>query len=143
MKLLSFALLLSIAITSQAQPFSIDWYTMDGGGGTSTGGAFSLSGTIGQPDAGRLSGGDFSLEGGFWAGATALQTPGSPFLHVSNSVSGVVVYWERPATGFVLDETASLAPSSWSQSPWPYQTNSTHIFITVPPAGHKFYRLRR
>ena len=48
---------------------SITWYTIDGGGGTSTGGGFTLSGTIGQPDAGTLSGGAFTLKGGFWPGA--------------------------------------------------------------------------
>ena len=46
--------------------FSIDWYTMDGGGGTSADGTFELSGTIGQPDAGVMSGGTFILSGGFW-----------------------------------------------------------------------------
>jgi len=56
-----------LASTANAQPFAIDWYTIDGGGGTSTGGDFSLSGTIGQPDAGVMSGGDFTLTGGFWA----------------------------------------------------------------------------
>jgi hypothetical protein len=49
-----------------AQPYDLSWYTIDGGGGTSTGGSFSLSGTIGQPDAGTLSGGTFTLSGGFW-----------------------------------------------------------------------------
>lgn len=46
---------------------SISWYTIDGGGGTSTGGAFTLNGTIGQPDAGTLSAGAFTLAGGFWS----------------------------------------------------------------------------
>ena len=47
--------------------FTIDWYTIDGGGGTSTGGGFALSGTIGQPDAGpEMSGGGFTVSGGFW-----------------------------------------------------------------------------
>ncbi len=46
--------------------FEIPWYTVDGGGGTSSGGDFVLRGTIGQPDAGDLSGGDFTLRGGFW-----------------------------------------------------------------------------
>ena len=32
----------------------------------STGGDFELSGTIGQPDAGLLVGGGFTLTGGFW-----------------------------------------------------------------------------
>jgi hypothetical protein len=46
---------------------AIVWHTIDGGGGTSTGRGFSLSGTIGQPDAGTMSGGSFTLQGGFWA----------------------------------------------------------------------------
>jgi hypothetical protein len=47
----------------------LSWYTIDGGGGMWTnGGAFELSGTIGQPDAGTaMTGGSFSLTGGFWA----------------------------------------------------------------------------
>lgn len=42
------------------------WNTLDGGGGTSSGGAFGLSGTIGQADAEEMSGGAFVLRGGFW-----------------------------------------------------------------------------
>ena len=43
--------------------------TIDGGGGTSSGGSFSLTGTIGQADASSVisTGGTFSLAGGFWA----------------------------------------------------------------------------
>ena len=50
--------------------FEITWYTIDAGGAlNSTGGNYSLSGTIGQPDAGQtMSGGNFSLSGGFWPG---------------------------------------------------------------------------
>ena len=58
---------LSIAGAAQAQ-FAIDWWTVDGGGAMfSTGGNYSLGGTIGQPDAGVMSGGNFTLVGGFWA----------------------------------------------------------------------------
>ncbi len=49
--------------------FSISRFTVDGGGGAgSSGGFYALSGTIGQPDAGRLSGANFTLNGGFWMG---------------------------------------------------------------------------
>lgn len=49
---------------------TIDWYTIDGGGGTSSGGSFVVSGTIGQWDAGdAMTGGAFTVVGGFWAGA--------------------------------------------------------------------------
>ncbi len=49
--------------------YDLTWSTIDGGGGTSTGGGYSLSGTIGQPDASAasaLTGGDLTLTGGFW-----------------------------------------------------------------------------
>lgn len=53
-----------------ADVFTIDWSTIDGGGQMwSSGGAFELGATIGQPDAGVMSGGVFALEGGFWPGA--------------------------------------------------------------------------
>ncbi|MHC4690835.1 MAG: hypothetical protein ACYS5F_14565, partial [Planctomycetota bacterium] len=48
--------------------YSIDWYTIDGGGGTSSGGDFVLNGTIGQPDAAVMSGGGFELLSGFLPG---------------------------------------------------------------------------
>jgi hypothetical protein len=55
--------------------YSIDWYTIDGGGAmNSTGGSYSLGGTIGQPDAGSLSGGSYTLNGGFWGGASINYT---------------------------------------------------------------------
>jgi hypothetical protein len=109
---------------------------------------FSVSGTIGQPDAGMMSGGAFSLTGGFWSVATAVQTPGAPLLSVEQTNGVVRVFWPLPATGFVLDESLALASPpgaiAWSQVPFPYQTNATHISITIPmPAGHKFYRLRK
>ncbi|MEZ6317388.1 MAG: hypothetical protein R3B49_01350 [Phycisphaerales bacterium] len=54
--------------------YVIDWYTMDGGGGTSSGGVYELSGTIGQPDAAPpLAGGAYDLEPGFWPGAGVLN----------------------------------------------------------------------
>ena len=51
--------------------FDLTWNTIDGGGATfNTGGSYSLSGSIGQPDAGGLSGGSYTLTGGFWRGAS-------------------------------------------------------------------------
>ena len=46
--------------------YTIPWYTVDGGGGTSSAGIFTLQGTAGQPDAGVLTGGGYTLTGGFW-----------------------------------------------------------------------------
>lgn len=64
----SIAYIFTLTITSVtfAQDFGIGWYTIDSGGGFSSGNDFELEGTIGQSDAGFASGGDYSLESGFW-----------------------------------------------------------------------------
>jgi hypothetical protein len=48
--------------------YQISWYTIDGGGGRSSGGPYELVGTIGQPDAAYSAGGGYELLGGFWPG---------------------------------------------------------------------------
>src|SRR3989304_4093527 len=58
---------LTLTAAAVAQQFEVSRFTIDGGGVMrSTGGDFELSGTIGQPDAGAMTGGDFTLNGGFW-----------------------------------------------------------------------------
>lgn len=67
----------STPIPTGGGAYDLTWHTIDGGGGTSTSGGFTLSGTIGQPDAGTMSGGGFQLAGGFWAGGDVEpKTPG-------------------------------------------------------------------
>ena len=49
--------------------YTLDWWTVDGGGQTQPDGpGYTLSGTMGQPDADSWSGGKYTLSGGFWAG---------------------------------------------------------------------------
>jgi hypothetical protein len=57
---------------AQGAAYGIDVWTIDGGGGHSSGGDFSVHGTIGQPDAEPLhpaTGNGFAITGGFWAAA--------------------------------------------------------------------------
>lgn len=64
---LALAGLLAAAVADAYDP--ITWRSIDGGGVVAaTGGGYRLGGTIGQPDAGSLSGGAFTLRGGFWYG---------------------------------------------------------------------------
>ena len=133
---------------TNAQDLAMQRNVVAGGGGTSTGGAFALSGTVGQPDASTpLTGGAFALTGGFWALPVAVQTPGAPHLSVALSNGLVVVSWPLPADGFVLDRKGSLSGGFglefWTQVPLPYQTNATHIFVTTTPDNTGFYRLRK
>ena len=121
--------------------FALDWWTTDGGGGTSTGRVYAVTGTVGQPDAGPvLSGGPFTLTGGFWAFAVAVQTTNAPYLTIVASGPGVATISWAPATpGFVLQENPGLAPAGWTNSP-SAATNP----VVVPAAGPtKFYRLHR
>jgi len=65
------SLLLSVVVRAlePTQVYDLSWHTIDGGGYTwSTGGSYSLGGTVGQPDAGNLAGGTYTLGGGFWQG---------------------------------------------------------------------------
>ena len=51
-----------------ADRYELNWSTIDGGGGKSSGGSYVLTGTIGQPDAAYSAGGQYELLGGFWPG---------------------------------------------------------------------------
>jgi hypothetical protein len=126
-----------------AQSYSIDAHTIDGGGGTSTGGVYSISGTIGQPDAGVMSGGSYSLAGGFWGIVTAVQTPGAPLLTVRLTPTGaVMVSWPSPSSGFSLQQVFDLNTTNWTAPSESITDNGTNNFIIVnPPTGNRFYRL--
>jgi hypothetical protein len=66
---LPFLLMFVMPVLAQGEgQYEISWYTIDGGGGTSSGGPYTLTGTIGQPDAGWSIGGIYELLGGFWLG---------------------------------------------------------------------------
>jgi hypothetical protein len=60
---------MATASVASAVEITNNSFTIDGGGGNMSAGSFELRGTIGQPDAGVLTGGEFALNGGFWAPA--------------------------------------------------------------------------
>jgi hypothetical protein len=126
----------------QAQSYTLDWWTIDGGGGTSTGGVYSVSGTIGQPDAGTMNGGNYTLVGGFWA-PYAVQTPGAPYLWATRTPTNtVVVWWALSTISWQLQATPNLVTSGSNWTPCSYAMNGANcIYIESPPTGSRFYRL--
>ena len=129
-----------------AQNYSVDWFTIDGGGGLSTGGVYTVSGTIGQPDAGLMSGGNFTLQGGFWGVVSLIQTPGAPLLSITLTNRNVTISWPKPADGFLLEQTNRLtgSPGLWPGVSSGYVTNSTNISVTLPASpGNQYFRLRK
>jgi hypothetical protein len=65
---ISTMLLIVLAESKVKGQYELSWYTIDGGGGRSTGGPYTLTGTIGQPDAAYSRSGNYELLGGFWPG---------------------------------------------------------------------------
>ena len=133
--------------SAQAQTYTIDWYSIDGGGGTSSGGNYTLTGTIGQPDAGASAGGNYTLTGGFMSIVTAIQTPGGPLLKVTRAGNSVIISWPDPSTDFVLQETGALATPSvntvWNPNLGVITFSGGEKRVTIAaPVGNKYFRLR-
>ena len=96
----AFALALGLtAAAARAQTgggFDLTWNAIAGGGGVSSGSGFQVDGTVGQADAATLSGGVFTLNGGFWGAFS----PAAPIACVGDcDHSGVVT----------VDELAKMA----------------------------------
>ena len=143
MKKLFLLLGLLIPGTGFAQSYSIDWYKIAGGGGTSTGGTYQVSGTLGQPDAsGAMTSGSYSLTGGFWS-LYAVQTPGAPALTITHSGNSVKVLWPYPSIGWTLRQNSDLTTANWTTSGG-ISNDGTINFITITsPTGNMFFRLKQ
>jgi len=144
MKTLILAWSLLFTATGFAQQYSIDWYKIAGGGGTSTGATYQVTGTIGQPDAGgAMTGGNYSLTGGFWSLISVVQTLGAPPLTITHSGNSVTVSWPYPSTGWTLQQNPNLAvPGGWTASGG-ISNDGVNNFITITsPTGNLFFRLQ-
>ncbi len=58
---------------AKASGIELSWWHLGGGGTTSSGGLFELTGTVGETAAGTSSGGSFVLRSGFLAQTTGLE----------------------------------------------------------------------
>src|ERR1039457_5991696 len=127
------------AWNATAQSYSIDWYKIAGGGGTSTNSQYSVSGTIGQPDASSaMPGGTYSVTGGFWS-LYAVQTPGAPLLTIKQIGNQAIVSWSPSGTGWALQTNANLATPTWGN----YLGNIVNNSVTnASPKGNLFFRLK-
>jgi len=61
-------LICGVALAQAGNGYDLTWWTVDGGGGSLSGGGYALDIAVGQPDGGGglLSGEGYLLEGGFW-----------------------------------------------------------------------------
>ena len=136
---------LLIQVVGFAQQYSIDWYKVSGGG-TSTGGQYSVSDTTGQHDAGGpMTGGNYSLTGGFWSLISIVPTPGAPSLTIQwINPTTVKVSWPSPSTGFVLQQNSDLNTANWANNSATVNDDGTTKSVTIiPPSGTLFFRLKK
>lgn len=115
---------------TQAQPV-VTRYTIDGGGGTSQAAGTSISGTIGQPDAGEQAGGGYQLSGGFWVGA-----PGPPPATPTPTSTGIAPTRTPTPTGTSISTTPTRTPTATStgaaSTPTPTATSMGISFDVKP-----------
>jgi hypothetical protein len=143
MQIFGLLFLLMVALSAQAQNYSIDWYKISGGGGTSSNSQYSVSGTIGQLDAGgAMTGGNYSVIGGFWSLISVVQSVGAPTLTIQFvNPTTIKVLWPYPSTSWTLQQNPDLTTASWSASGG-ISNDGTNNFITITsPAGNLFFRL--
>jgi hypothetical protein len=128
-----------------AQGFAVHTSNVTGGGGTSHGVGFSISGTIGEPSASTLAGDSFSVSPGYWNVVTALNEPEAPILALERHPDGsVTVSWPSTALGFVLEQSADLTPGSWVISPVSVADDgATRSVRITAPQDRIFLRLAR
>jgi len=123
--------MLTFAGPLPAQHYSIGWYKVSGGGGASSGGQFSVTGTIGQPDSSAaMTGGSFSLVGGFWSllSVPPASGPAAPVITsipTGGTVGEEIVITGENFTGATAVTFDGIAASFTVNSP-------TQITATVP-----------
>ncbi len=95
--------------------YRIDWYTIDGGGGRSSGGGYTLTGTIGQADSAYSSGVGYEVLGGFW--------PGGPMCFVEfDDFARFAEQWLQTGAGLAgdidMDNDVDVDDLSWLADFW-------------------------
>jgi hypothetical protein len=135
-RLVLIAVVMGIIPGLRAEPYGVDRYLFTGGGGTSSGGGYTLTSSIGQPEAGKLTGGAFTLEGGFWPGLI-VPSEAAPTLLIEPAGLMVAISWWPEAGGFVLEASNELSPAAWQEGP---PGNP----VAIPVATQtRFFRLKK
>ena len=137
--------LLALAAFAAPAQYSIDWFKVSGGGGTSTGSVYAVSGTIGQPDAtanNAMTGGSYSLTGGFWS-LYAVQVPGYPTLTIRLvGLNSAVVSWLNTG-GYTLQTNGNLTTANWTGYGGNIMLSNGTNNVTISPAtGNLYFRLK-
>jgi hypothetical protein len=130
-------------LRASAQSCEIDWFTVDGGGGTSSDGVFEVTGTLGQPDAGSINIPGYEIAGGFWNDSEVVLVPGVALLTITLAANTtVIIAWPASGSGWVLQESSTMGGGTWTPvTALPVQVGA-NLQVTMPAVAKKtFYRL--
>ena len=89
-----------------------------------------------------MSGGGYSVSGGFWSLINVVQTAGLPNLVISYSGTSVIASWANTGS-YTLQQNGNLAVSGgWTTSGYTITTASgTNSITLTSPTGNLFFRL--
>ncbi len=123
-------------------PWAITSSTLDGGGASSTGGVWKVTGTIGQADAStqKATSGGWAVAGGFWPGAVAV--PGGPMLALFPLDSAnVTIAWTAAAVGYQLQYSTDL--KLWIDYPGLTISGAANVVWPLRSGPRYFFRLKK
>jgi hypothetical protein len=144
----------SFAATARSTGFQVDGWTVDGGGGVSSGGGFEVAGTMSQPDPEpHLAAGCWSVDPGFWGEYAVLAEPGAPRLGIRLLGPVTVVVSFTPSCGdwvlqfSLLSEDSDPTAIRWTDDSasglLPVGDELTRNFHIPSWGQHLFVRLRQ
>jgi hypothetical protein len=111
-----------------------------GGTGSSAGGNFSVSGSIGTPASGVLAGGSYAVTSG--APELLVIPLGTDFeLQITATGVNFRVLWPAQAVNYVLESTTAVGPGAVWQPVTPAPADDSYSSQANPP--NRFFRLRR
>jgi hypothetical protein len=136
-----------LASSAFAQQLSISWAKIAAGSSTSSSGAYSVSGTIGQAVvAGAVNGGNYTLENSYWGTIAGVQSSGVPLLAImaaGHLLGGDSQLAFNGDLGQIYTLQASMNLTDWVTVLTFTCTNSPMVVVD-PDAGsypHRFYRI--
>ena len=118
---------------------------MAAGSGTSAGGNYILSATLGEPFGGETYSDNYAVEAGFESIVVNLEPEAPPILRIARAgANSVLILWPASATDWVLQETSTLGDSAnWTDVSASVVVNGADNTATLPlVAGSRYYRLR-
>ncbi len=141
--LFSTGLALAVPLILHGAELSVEHFSVAGGGGRGTNGAWCLLASVGPPHAGRSASVPLDLAVGYWA---LLEEEVLPSLGLVLSDSLIVVSWRAPSPGYRLQEATvlSLSPAAWADVTEPAVRRGDRMEMQLSvSAGERFFRLRR